>query len=494
MEINQLHNRQTQLTVGDLWPENKKDLLARPMSYSDSVKQQKPHGSNERSTAKTSQKCTGHREQIKLNTFERFRKERTRMRKSLEDMEDTYSKEKVHLDKIVSSKKKSIKEATSMVNRWFFEDQSVRCKCQKSSHDEQCCFENASNNIIDGIFALNASMSAIKSRYIALQKKNQILRDLLDLEYGNECVVVTGEEDFTRCRRELQNQHKALEKKLDTAIERLEEARKLQEEAGNSRQEEFMRNRVKMLTEQVDSRVDDMKKIDEELAKARKSYDEKYNVLESVQEHCKDVKKELSEAILNRRQFNLCLKENFSYDQRLREVLEEREKVQYEYGAVMEDMTAMQSQYEIEEKNKEKWCMSIVARLNEGQQYRMELESINGRVNQMHSEIFVRHCFMHAKEIQIKELTDRCKELEEKMLVSSSTELSLKTGGEELQRKLTEILFDICFALSWKLVGEEEASGSQSVKTLDQTVDIKTDSKKPCEYTDLDKIEQESLI
>ena len=494
MEMNQLHSRQKQLTVGDLWPENKRNLLVRPMSYSDSVKQQKPHGNGERSPAKTSQKCAGHREQIKLNTFERFRKDRTRMRKSLEDIEDTYSKQKVHFDKIVSSKKKSIKETTGMVNRWFFDDQSVRCKCQKNSHDEQSCFENVSNNIIDGIFALNASMSAVKSRYNALQKKNKILRELLDLECDNENVVGTGEEEFTKSRRQLQSQHKALEKKLDTAKERLEEARKLQEEAGNSRQEEFMRNRVKMLTEQVDSRIDDMEKIDEELAKARKNYEEKYTVLESLQEHCKDIKKELSEAILNRRQFNLCLKENFSYDQRLREVLEEREKVQYEYGAVMEDITAMQSQYEIEEKSKEKWCMSIVARLNEGQQYRVELESINGRVNQMHSEIFVRHCFMHAKEIQIKELTERCKKLEEKILASSGTELSLKTGGEELQRKLTEILFDICFAISWNSVGEEDASGSQFIKPLNQAMDLKTDSKEPCEYTDLDEIEQESFV
>ena len=489
MEIKQLQGKQKQLTVGDLWPEHKKNMLERPMSYSDSVKQQKPQGnSSERSSPKAPQNVTGSREQLKLNAFERFRKERTKMKKSLEAMEEAYSKQKLHFDKVVSSKRKCIKEKTSLVNQWFFEDRSVRCKCQKVLHDEQSCFENVSNNIIDNIFTLNASICEMRCKHNALQSKNRILRDILNLIFRTGIVHDTSEESFHKSRRQLERCYKTLQEKLIGAEEKLEEARKLQEEAGNSRQEEFMKNRVKLLTEQVNSRIDDMKKIDEELDKAGKSYDEKYSVLEGLQEQCKDIKKELSEAILNRRQFNLCLKENFGYDQRLRDVLDEREKVQYEYGAVMEDMTAMQGQYDIEEKNKEKWCMSIVAHVNEGQQYRIELESMNARVNQMHSEIFVRHCFMHAKEIQIKELTERCKELEENILVASSTELALKSRGEELQKELTETLFDICFGISWLSVGEQEVDCLELF-----TQSAKTKLKEPCEYTEVDKIKQETL-
>ena len=492
MEMKQLYNKQKQLTVGDLWPENKKGLLGRPMSYSDSVKQPKPQGNNERSSPKLLQSSSGNREQIKLNTFERFRKERTKMKKSLDAMEDTYSNQKVNLDKIVSSKKKHLKELTSSINQWFFKDKSVKCKCQKIVHDDQSCFENVSNNIIDSIFTLNASIAEIKSRYNAMKKKNVILSDLLELEFINRRLTMQSGETLERSRKELKDHCIALQEKLDKVKEKLKEARNLQENSGESKQEEFMKNRVKMLMDQVESRVDDMKKIDEELDKARRSYDEKFSILENLHDQCKDIKKELSEAILNRRQFNLCLKENFSYDQRLREVLEERENVQYEYGAVMEDMTAMQTQFDIEEKNKEKFCMSIVALLNEGQQYRIELESIHARVNQMHSEIFVRHCFMHAKEAEIKELTEKCKELEEKILVNSCTEFSLKTTGEELQRKLTETLFDICFAISWFSVGEKSAAidAECKEKKLGGTGNARSDSKEPSEYTE--NIEQES--
>ena len=493
MEVKQLQSRsrQKQFTVGDVWPENKRSMLTRRMSYSESVKQPKRQGNNERSSPKTVQNNTGQREHVKLNAFENFRKEKLRLKKSLEVMDEDYKKLKENFDRMVSYKKRVIKEKNFLINQCFFKDNTIRCNCKKVLHEDKSCFENVSNNILDRIFALNGSMSIVKRKYEIMRKKNDTLKELLELEFGKASLKVGIEDDSRKTKKTLQECNENLKEDLVAAKNKLEEAVKL--EFGHTKQEDFMKNRVKMLTDQVESRLDDMTKIDEEIAKADKSYKEKYVVMDSLQEQLKDVKKELSEAILNRRQFNLCLKENFSYDQQLRQVLEERERVQYDYGAVMEEMTVLQNQFDVEEKNKEKWCMSIVAKLNEGQQNRMEYETINARINQLHSEIFVRHGFMHAKEIQINELTEKCKELEDKILVCNSTELSLKTECEEVQCKLRETLFDICFAMSWHFVGEENASDAElKSKVLSQKLNSKDEFKEPCEYIDLDQIEQET--
>lgn len=492
MEVKQLQRRssQRQLTVGDVWPEVKKNILAKPMSYSDSVKQPKPQAHSEKNLLISPQRYDhGSRESNKSNGFEHFRKEGLQLRKLLENMEEEYNKVKENFDQLVLNKKRSIKEKNAMINNYFTMDDLIKCSCEKDSHEEKSCFENVSNNILERILDLNSSMSQVRNKFIAMRKKNELLKDVFELEMDNG----TGEND-RKSRRSLEESYHQLQIEFLVSKEKLDKVRKLLENCGQSKQEDFMKNRVQMLTGQVESRRNDMKRINEEFIKAENCYNEKYNTLVSLCEQCKEIKKEISETILNRRQFNLCLKENFRYDCRLREVLEEREKIQYEYGAVMEDMTAMQNQFDIEEKSKEKWCMSLVARLNEAQQIRLEQDHVNGKMTQLHSEIFVRHGFIRSNELLIEELTNSCKDLEEKILVLSNTEMELRNRGEEWQRRLTETLFDICFAISWNSVEEEDGGSAEWKSKLSSQSPVPRNSeyKEPCECIDLESIEQET--
>lgn len=474
-----------QLTVADVWPDEKKDLIARPMSYSESVKQSRPQVKGSSKTMKLNVKDQG---RSNMDAFEKFKIEQQRLRKSLADIREKYEKDRENLEVILSNGKKCIREKTRLLNQQFFTEKSIKCNCKRKSHEEKSCFENVSNNLVEKIFTLNSSILEISNRCSGMRRKNETLEEILALE--NASSNMGKKENTRKFRKHLEQDYEQLKNEHVLSKERLDKLKKLQEDYGQSKQEEFMKNRVKILTEQVESRINDMKRMDEEICKSEKCYNEKYRNLEKLCEQCKEIKKELSETILNRRQFNLCLKENFNYDQRLRDVLEERERVQYEYGAMMEEMTVIQNQFDIEEKKKEKFCMSIMARLNELHKIRADIENMNARINQMQSEIFVRNCYVHAKEIAIKELSDRCSEFENKILTSNDMESKLKKRGEELQCKLTDTLFEICFAISWHATEEDLHDAEFNGKLLGQKG--KCEFKEPCEYVDLDNIEQES--
>eukprot|EP00795_Rhopilema_esculentum_P004762 gene4762-21065_t len=467
----------------------------KPMSYSDSVKQATPrNGSDKDATRPVAVKT---KEQLKM--IEGLKREKEKLKKSLDIMKGEYGQLKTNYDEMVARKQEIIKEKVTSIKKCLLldvvdmnEDGDFVCKDSEKISFKRINVLNKS--ISTKIASTKESIEDLETNYLLMKERNERDKELIDLLTINWNIT-----DRREGRKKLEKIYEEKKIQLEDLEVEVAKARKLLEESGQTKQEDFMKKRIQQLKEQVESRISDVQRINEKLSETEKCYEERCVFLENLKGISRELRHDLSEPILNRRHFNLCLKENFNYDQRLREVLEERERVQFEYGAVMEELKNKREQYDTEEKTKEKLFMSIMTQLDEGQQYRIEHENIQARINQMHSEIFVRHGFMHAKENSIMDLTTRCNEMEIEIIEASRKELFLKEQTAELESKLTEILFDICFAISWDAVGnqkivDDKSFGFYANDNVSDCGETECKDYDSCEVIDLDSIEKSQQI
>ena len=485
-----LDDRSGIMKVGNVEEHKIVGSCLKPMSYSDSVKQATPrNGSDKDATRPVAVKT---KEQLKM--IEGLKKEKEKLKKSLDIMKGEYGQLKTNYSEMVARKKEIIKEKVTSIKKCLLLDidatEDRDLVCQDNAQISFKRINTLNRSISTKIASTKESIENLETNNLLMKKRNERDKELIDLLTINWNIT-----DRRKGRKKLEKIYEEKKIQLKDLEVEVTKARKLLEESGQTKQEDFMKKRIQQLKEQVESRVSDVERINEKLSETEKCYEERCVFLENLKGISRELRHDLSEPILNRRHFNLCLKENFNYDQRLREVLEERERVQFEYGAVMEELKNKREQYDTEEKTKEKLFMSIMTQLDEGQQYRIEHENIQARINQMHSEIFVRHGFMHAKENAIMDLTTRCNEMEIEIIEATRKELFLKEKSSELEIKLTEILFDICFAISWDAVGQQKIVDEKSfdfyssddVSGCGNTECKDYDS---CEVIDLDTIEK----
>lgn len=438
----------------------------KPMTYSESVK--KPRGPcRSMSVEALNVTAIKAKEQDQTHLIDRLVKDRDKLKKSLEIMKREYNKLKTNFDAVVLRKREVIKSKVATINDCLLLTIPIGCSCKENQHESSACvpaikrMTALNENIVRKVISKRMALSEVREKYFVVMQRREKLKELVNLlttETGRS--FPSSDKGRQMCdssggkgRKILEKQYKELKMKLESMRSELKEAKEIQQMRENPKHEDFIKDRIKLLTEQVESRKEAMTKMNEETSKAEFSYDEKYESFESLQEQLKEMKKELLEPVLNRRQFNLCLKENFAYNQRLTEVLEQRERVQFEYGTVMEEMKGLRNQSQAEEKTKERLFMHIMSLVEEGQQNKMEHEKIMARINQMHAEIFVRHGFMHAKQNTINELSELCYQLETQILACAEEENMATTRYRDLENKFTETLFDICFSMSWKSVG-----------------------------------------
>ena len=449
---------------------------SKPMTYSESVKKVKPRGPCKVEAPNVM--AIKAREQDQIHLIDRLVKDRDKLKKSLDIMKREYNKLKTNFDAVVLKKREVIKSKVATINDCLLLTIPITCSCKENQHESSACvpaikrMTALNENIVRKVISRRMALSEVREKYFVMMQRREKLKELVNLlttETGRggstddkvrqicDSSGDKGRQTYHsidgKGRQCLQKQYKELKMKLQSIRSELKEAKEIQQMRENPKHEEIIKDRIKLLTEQVESRKEAMAKMNEETSKAEFSYDEKYKTFESLQEQLKEMKKELLEPVLNRRQFNLCLKENFAYNQRLTEVLEQRERVQFEYGTVMEEMKGLRNQNQAEEKTKERLFMHIMSLVEEGQQNKMEHEKIMARINQMHAEIFVRHGFMHAKQNTINELSEQCYQLETQILACGEEENMATTRYRDLENKFTETLFDICFSMSWNSVG-----------------------------------------
>ncbi len=462
-----------------LGKQNHMETPKKPMTYSESVKQAKPRipPCNENKTsAKT---------KVKAKTAGKLAKERSELSLSMK-MKSQIEKTEASYDGLISEKEGIIRDYIDQINDHLLLLKPVYCHRKYCKHEQSNCvpaskkITELNDKIVRKVFILRNSINKLKDMVCVARERKERKRELVLL-----FTKIKEENEDGMTVKYHRKYYERYYEKLKTELERLQREITQAEElcvcSGPLKAEEFMKNSIRTLGDNIKARTSALSEVECEINAEESVCEEKRNELNSLQEQIKKIRKEFSEPVINRLQYNLCLKENLKYDQDLGEIITERDAVQYQYGAIMEEYKALQCQLQSEENAKEKLFMEIMSQLEEGRNIEIEHEGIAARINQMHAEIAVRHGFMHARQKAIDDLCLECEELNKKLNAAIEEEDELKRKNKEIGEDLTNVLFDICFAISWKAADEELAAKEKEKNSKNNAFnDLRSSQRKKC--------------
>eukprot|EP00794_Sanderia_malayensis_P007715 gene7715-8554_t len=428
------------------------------MTYSESVKQAKPRlgSSPSNEVQKTSQKTS------MVKAVANVTKEQNELDKAIDLTNAKLAKAKSIWDGRIAEKKQRIRDLIDQINDNLLLLKPVYCTRKNCKHDQPAStscvpaykkISELNEKMTRKVYNLRGSINKLKeSIFIARQAKER-KRDIVGLfhAFGGEAV-----KNYRKYHHE--RYHEKLAKEANDLEDELARNEELCASSGPKQAEKFMKNCIKTLSDNVSARLAAISDMEAEIKTRQDEYEHQRSFLNALQDETKKMKKELSEPIINRVQYNLCLKENVKYNHDLAGILQERDAVQHMYGAAMEEFKMLECQLRDEENSKEKLFMDIMRQLEEKRNIELEHEAMVARINQMHAEIAVRHGFIHAKRNMVEGLSADCEKLNRELLVSVEEEGELKRENKSVSEGLTDTLFDVCFSMSWMEVGEEMES------------------------------------
>ncbi len=396
---------------------------------------------------------------IRSRFVEKISKECDELLKSIKNSKFEMQRKKTHYGAMISAKQAKVREHVDQLNNHLLLLKPVLCD-PNCKHQQPSCIPahgkltQLNDQVVRKVIAKRNLICQFKENIFIAKKQKETKKELIDLflrkqENDENGFVITGK------RRSLEDRYNKLRKELNGYLSQISHVENLCTSSGTLKAEEFMKNRIETLAAFIRGRNDAVLKIDKQLEEAECAYQEKRNVLNSLQDQIKKMRKEIAEPIINRIEYSACLKENLKHEDELSRILKERDDVQHRYGAVMEEYKALQSQAQTELNGKEGLFMDIISQVEEGRKNQLEHESMCFRINQMHTEMAVRNGFMDARQNSIYELTEECKELNTQLVISAAEEDVLRDAYKKISEQYTDVLFDICFYNSWVAAGEE---------------------------------------